>query len=195
MTITLLDARVCRKIAFYWIAILVGVLIAVIAPSDVLRSNASVDFFVTRLSRAIPTIDQFAMVSRFPDITRLVMTLLWCIVPVQVSLFFYKKTFQPNLKPIQQGPLLFAFFMVTAIGCYVGFWFFLELTPDRIQGDTFHRVVFRQMSESRFWLGFWTGIITTGLALLVSVFCVWVRHASNSLLLRKERKNNGHFDH
>src|SRR5688572_23142140 len=71
-------------------AVLLLVLIAVSVPRDVITQYRVLQYYSDASRVLIPGIDRLAAVSSFPEVTRLVISAMWTLVPIFVVVFCWK---------------------------------------------------------------------------------------------------------
>lgn len=63
-------------------------LVALFAPTNVLERHSSLAWFANQMSRAVPSIRQWAVVSEFPEVTQLFFALAWILAPFQAFMAY-----------------------------------------------------------------------------------------------------------
>jgi hypothetical protein len=160
----------------YLISIIPATTVALLAPDNVLSQHPSLDHLTMILRNLLPSIDRLAVVSSFPEVTRLVLAVEWTILPIQTILFIVFRTYAVKVDLLRERRFLIAFGLPILVGVFV--WcvaLLYEVTPTDLQGNLLNESLLRSVSTSRLGLGIISSIFLSGTALVVGVLLVWAR--------------------
>lgn len=169
-----------RSTASAWIFLVLlipALLVALLAPENVLSSFPKVDKFTTIFRDFLPAIDRLAAVSTYPELTRLVLSVEWTLVPAQVGLFYIclSRSFDADAFRARRTYLTLIMFLL--LGSFL--WsttVFFDATPSDLQGGMYGERLLRLASTSRLGLAIVTSLGISVTALFMAVSCLWVRH-------------------
>lgn len=147
-------------------------LISLLASTDVLTMQPGLQKFTSLCREMIPAIDRLAAVSSFPEVTQLVLSVLWALVPVQIAILVTLNGFAPKLDLIKEKPFYTAFLCVVALIMLAICTFLFEITPSDLEGGLLSDWVLRSVSTSRIGLGIGASIYTAGVA--IGIVCLFV---------------------
>jgi hypothetical protein len=160
--------------------LIVGIALALFIPENVLSVYGALRSFVEFMASLIPSINNLAKLSAFPEVTKLVLSWTWAIAPIVFIFFLYD--FLPT--PLSAETLaryerykivltlsvyIFLPAMIFAAAVLLG-----DLTP-RQSGGTVGDAVDRSMSESRLWLGVVASCISLMIGFILTIIVLWTR--------------------
>lgn len=171
------DLPIARSnIWIYLLSIVPAVFIALLVPDNVLSQSPTLEQLTALISQFVPAIDRLAAVSGFPEVTRLVLSIEWTLLPLQTFLFVINKSYAVRVNEWRRR----RFFITSCLLLFASvlFWsvFFLYyLDISDLQGGMFNEWLLRSLSESRLGLGSISSVFLSGTALIVGLLCVWAR--------------------
>ena len=160
----------------YLISVLPAVVSALLVPSDVVTRYPLVQTYTSVCRALIPSIDRLTAVSSFPEVTQLVLSITWSLVPLQTVLFLLNGTYVPKFELWRQRRLYVGFLMIVVAICMVFMVVLFELTAHDLEGNLLNEWLLRSVSTSRFWLGLTSGFLVSGLALLIGMLLFFLRY-------------------
>lgn len=160
----------------YLLSIVPAVFIALLVPENVLSQSPGLEQLTGLFRQFVPAIDRLAAVSKFPEVTRLVLTIEWALFPLQTILFVINKSYAVRVDEWRKR----RFFITSCLLLFASilFWavFFLyDLDIADLQGGMFSEWLLRSLSTSRVGLGTISSIFLSGTALIAGLLCVWAR--------------------
>jgi hypothetical protein len=158
--------------------ILLGLMVAVMSPNTVLTDSQILSAFTDFIASFILGIDRLAKVSQFPEVTRFTSAVLWATVPVQALAFSYPGVLVPRLEMIKQRKAFFflAWLMMPLMTLMLIVASIHDPTPDLLARKSLYAWAFRNVSESRMWLGVFGGLVACiSAAFLSGFFTFWPR--------------------
>lgn len=166
------DAIIACSIA---VAMLLLVLVAVIVPQDVITQYRFLQDYIAVSGAVIPGIERLAAVSSFPEVTRLVVSLMWTLVPIFTVVYFLKVQV-PDVFFVRfrQRPFFFNFLIVVVAISVVLLAVLFDIAPEDLKGGLINETVLRAISTSRMGLGLITGFFSAGIAMMVYVVLMWL---------------------
>jgi len=160
----------------YFISVLPAVAIALLAPSDVVTRYPLIQAYTSVCRALIPAIDKLTAVSSFPEVTQLVLSITWSLVPLQTVLFLVNGTFSPKFELWRQRRFYAGFLMIVVTICMAFMVVLFDITPRDLEGNLLNEWVLRSVSTSRFWFGLITGLLVSGVALFTGMLLVFLRY-------------------
>lgn len=154
-----------------------ALMVGLLAPENVLSSFQAANKFAGIFRYALPAIDRLAAISSYPDVTRLVLSVEWTLVPLQVALFYVRFSPSFNLDGFRARRTYLTLVMFLLLGTFL--WsttIFFDATPSDLQGGMYGESLLRLASTSRLGLAIVTSLGISVTALFIAVFCIWVRH-------------------
>jgi len=152
----------------FGVSMLVLVSVALSAPQDVITRSRFLHEYVAVSGSVIPGIERLAAVSSFPEVTRLVVSLMWTFVPVFTAVYFVKVRIPENAwANFRKRAFYFTFALVVVAISVVLFAVLHDMTPEDLKGGRISRGVLRAMSTSRVGLGLIAGFFSAGIAMMV----------------------------
>jgi hypothetical protein len=133
---------------------LVAVALSLATPENLYEQSSAVRAFVDWMATGIRTIDEFAGVSRFPGTTRVVLALLWALVPLVVA-FIWIMPIRWDYPPRMGLMRLMELCVVAGI---VFLPLTMQITPADLEGSGRVDAVIRLVSSSRMALGILGGL-------------------------------------
>lgn len=189
----------------FFLAMFMGIflspLLAISLPEEIFMVWHWTKPFADFMAGLIPSIERLTELSKFPQVTRLFMSLQWAVWG-PVCIWTLVKFGQPteekmsNMLRILQARWWYVLFfpLIAAIGI----WFFLFFPFPAIgSGTTPFDKIIHWMSESRLWLGMFGSLFVTSTAIVITGFfrsytlirlAYTVRESSPFYRKRKERK-------
>lgn len=153
------------------------VLVAVIVPPDVITRNRFLHDYVAVSSAVIPGIERLAAVSSFPEVTRLVVSLMWTFVPIFTAVYLLKLRIPESAwANFRQRPFFLTFGMVVIAISVVFLAVLSDLTPEDLKGGLLNETVLHAISTSRMGLGLIAGFFSAGIAAMVYMVLIWLLH-------------------
>jgi hypothetical protein len=163
---------------FAWcfsVAMLLLVLVAVIIPRDVITKYPVLQEYIALIGAAIPGIERLAAVSSFPEVTRLVVSLMWTLVPVFTAVYFLKVQVPESFfTRYRERPFFFGFGTVVVAISVVLLAVLYDITPEDLKGGLINETVLRTISTSRIGLGLIAGFFSAGIAGMIYVVLMWL---------------------
>jgi len=147
--------------------IVVTLPIAIVAPDNVLSYSQAIVTFVSILQRMIPNIDALAGISKFPEVTKLVCSSAYTLVPIHLGVI-WRET-RMNRNTIRSRPMNGTLF-VLVLACV--FWVFtasLGVFPPPEKAVTQSELLMQSMGQTRIALGFGAGFVCTLLACVAAI--------------------------
>jgi len=160
----------------YFLSIVPATIAALLTPDNVLSQHPSIDQYTQIFRHVLPSIDRLAAVSSFPDVTRLVLTVEWTMLPIQTILFIVFRSYTAKVDLLRERRFLIAVGLPILVGIFL--WcaaLLYEVTPMDLQGNLLNESLLRSVSTSRLGLGIISSIFLSGTALVVGVLLVWAR--------------------
>ena len=163
------------KYVFLFI-VLFSVLLAYSIPKNILSSLPSLKVYTDFMSYLIPSIEQVARWSIYPDVTRLFFSVMWCTIPIQAVMFFkVPGLFEIRLEVFRKNRFLITVGILTGFFIIPVFIFMIGGSPVENQGMMIHEVANRLLQGSLFWLGILGSCITIYVSLQIIIFIKWAR--------------------
>lgn len=163
---------------FGWIYLLVlapVLLVALFAPPNVLSGFPAVDQYTLLMRDMFPMIDRLASVSQFPEVTRLVLSIEWTLVPVQTVLFLIIMSKSIDLTPLRERRAFIGIMLPVIVGTML--WstavFWDVTTWDLYDGKS--GSLLRLVSTTRVGLAIGSSLVMTLTAFFIAYFLVWIR--------------------
>lgn len=157
------------------VSMLLLVFVAVIVPQDVMTRNRFLHDYVALSSSAIPGIERLAVVSSFPEVTRLVVSLMWTFVPVLTAVYLLKLRIPESAwANFRQRPFFLTFGMVVIAISAVFLAVLSDLTPEDLKGGLLNETVLHAISTSRMGLGLIAGFFSAGIAAMLYMVLIWL---------------------
>jgi hypothetical protein len=156
------------------LSMLLLALVAVIVPQDVITRNRFLHDYVAVSGIVIPSVEKLAAVSSFPEVTRLVVSLMWTLVPVFTALYLVKVQV-PEIFSVRyrEKPFFLTFATVVMAMSIVLLAVLFDITPEDLKGGLLNESVLRAVSTSRMGLGFIAGFFSAAIAMMLFVVLVW----------------------
>jgi len=158
------------------ISLVPAVLIAVFAPHDALAKYAAIHNYVSICEALVPGIKRLARVSSFPEVTELVLSITWTLVPVQVLLCLIWEPLRPNWQRIRERRFYFTCSLIVAGSAVVMLALLFDITPSDLEGGMFNEQLLHSVSTSPLWLGVIAGVMVSSVALLLYAILFALRH-------------------
>jgi hypothetical protein len=163
------------------------VLVAVIAPQDVITRNRFLHNYVALSSSVIPGIQRLAAVSSFPQVTRLVVSLMWTFVPIFTAVYLLTLRMPESAwANFRQKPFFLTFGMVVMGISVVLFAVLADFTPEDLKGGLLNETVLNALSTSRMGLGLIAGFFSAGIAAMIYAVLIWLLNLPR-IYFRSER--------
>jgi hypothetical protein len=132
--------------------------------------------WTTLLARKVPAIDGYSAVSAFPVATRAFLTMGWSCIPVLMWFVLRRPALvKPNAKTLASwslGRLLLTLFLVC--GASIGVPAFLIVSTNDLNAPTWSGWLLRQISRSRFCLGFSASLVFFYMSYVLSLACSYL---------------------
>jgi hypothetical protein len=157
------------------VAMLLLFLLAVIVPKNVLTQHRFLQDYVAATGGVIPGIARLAAVSSFPEVTKLVVSLMWTFVPIFTAIYLWKVQVPESfLARLKQRPFFLSFgFVVIAISMVL-LAVLYDITPEDLVGGLTNESVLRTISTSRGGLGLIAGFFSAGIAMMIYMVLIWL---------------------
>jgi hypothetical protein len=169
--------RSSSDVLILFVSLVPVLIVAFIAPTNVLSSFATLEKFTHIFRDVLPAIDRLATVSSFPEVTKLVLSIEWILVPVQVVLFYLRINPHFNADQARAYGAYWLIGLFLLLG--VSLWstaIFYDVAPSDLQGGMYGESLLRLASTSRLGLTIVTSLGISVTALFMAVFCLWIRH-------------------
>jgi hypothetical protein len=159
------------------VGVLLLVLVSAIVPQDVITRNRFLHDYVAVSSSVIPGIERLAAVSSFPEVTRLVVSLMWTFVPIFTAVYLVKLRIPEGAwANFRQRPFFLTFGLVVMAISVVLLAVLADFTPEDLKGGLLNETVLHAISTSRMGLGLITGFFSAGIAAMVYMVLIWLLH-------------------
>lgn len=146
-------------------------LLALLAPDSVLSAFPALNEYTQILRDIFPAIDRLASVSAFPEVTRLVLSLEWTLLPLQALLYFIFVSRSVNFTLWRERRTFIAIGLPILLGLFVwGTAIFFEVNPSDLQGQMKSERMLRLVSTSRLGLAVASSLVMTSTALVIGGF-------------------------
>jgi hypothetical protein len=169
-----------RRASEAWIFLLLlvpALIVALFTPASVLSSFPILEKFTSIFRDISPAIDRLAGVSSFPQVTKLVLSVEWTLVPAQVALFYLRLNPSFDLDNFRARRAYLTVVMFLLLGTFVWSTVMLfDVTPADLKGGMYGETLLRLACTSRLGLAVVTSLSISVTALLLAIFCIWVRH-------------------
>jgi hypothetical protein len=158
----------------FGVSMLLLVLVAVIVPQDVITRNRFLHDYVAVSGTVVPGIERLAAVSSFPEVTRLVVSLMWTLVPVFTALYFVKvQVPEIFFARYREKPFFLTFATVVMAISIALLAVLFDITPEDLKGGLINESVLRAVSTSRIGLGLIAGFFSAAITMMVFLVLVW----------------------
>ena len=156
------------------------VLLAVLAADNVFTNYPALKTYAEWCGGIIPSIDKFAAVSSFPEVTRLVLSFVWSLVPLQCAFAIRKGAYLNNWQMFRERRVFLTLCLILMAGAFIWitiFWIGPEITTDQLYRRSRRGTpILYYVSTSRFWLGIVSALITSFMALIFGIIILWIRN-------------------
>jgi hypothetical protein len=126
------------------------------------------------MSAAVPGIERLAAVSSFPEVTRLVVSLMWTLVPIFAVVFTLKIQMPESfLARYRERPFFLNFATAVMALSIVMLAVLYDITPEDLRGGLMNETVLRTISTSRIGLGLVAGFFSAGIAMMTYMVLLW----------------------
>jgi uncharacterized membrane protein YfcA len=157
------------------VAMLLLVLIAIFVPRQVITQYPILQDYIAVSRSLIPGIERLAAVSSFPEVTRLVVSAMWTLVPIFVAVYLLKvQATKRFVEHVRQRRFFHTFGIVVIAISVVLLAVLYDITPQDLEGGLLNETVLRTISTSRMGLGLITGFFSAGIAMLVYMVLIWL---------------------
>jgi hypothetical protein len=117
-----------------------------------------------------------AGVSAFPEVTKLVLSVVWTLAPVQMLLCAGRLHLRPNWSAISRHRIASTFILLIVGFAVVSLAVLYEMRPSDLEGWTISERVLKAVSTSRLWLGLVAGFMVSAAAMVLYVILFELRH-------------------
>lgn len=160
------------RAAYGWYLV-IGLMLALLAPRDILSRVPLLDALVGGVAEVIPAVDRFPRVSSFPEVTRLFFAAMWVLFPVATLWFAWRLPVRPQLTTKQRW-LVYVVAPLIGLGMLLlTFWFDSDPEPKVSYTSGRGQAFVALMSDWRLGLG-----IFGSLSLIATSFCFggWLKY-------------------
>lgn len=159
------------------IAMLGLVLVSVTVPQDVITRYRFLQDYIDLSRAVIPGIGRLAAVSSFPEVTKLVVSLTWTLVPIFTAVYLLKVRIPESaFANFRQRPFFLTFSAVVVAISVVLLAVLYDITPQDLEGGMINESVLNTISTSRVGLGLIAGFFSAGIAMMVYMVLIWLRN-------------------
>ena len=156
------------------VAMLLLGLVAVTIPADVITQYRFLRGYIAVSSTIIPGIERLAAVSSFPEVTRLVVSMMWTLVPIFTAVYLLKmRVPEENFEQFRQRPFVLTFSIIIVASLIVLFAVLREMTFDDLARGTISEIILRGVSTSRVSLGLIAGFLSAAIAAMLYIVLIW----------------------
>ncbi len=146
---------------FFGMSLVPALLVAWFSPTNVLSRSHVLTSYVEIVTQLVPTIANRAALSSFPEITKLVLSVLWTIVPFQIVYTCVFLNFW-TIETVKARPVFFvSAILLLLLPLTLYSMFFYDPMPSDLNGSMTSDLVLRQMSTSPTWLAIWGSLFTS----------------------------------
>lgn len=156
--------------------VVLGVLLAWTLPADLYDRSQAARTFADAIAKVVRGIDEFAAISSFPGVTRLVLATLWVCVPfVAMYIAFAPGVLKWDSARLHAMPRLVRwaivglFILVSIVAPIL-----ITFDPDVLHSDTFFDLIVRFASTHRLGLGLVAGSYCAVSALFLSLLTIYL---------------------
>lgn len=163
--------------AFCYLFMIVPVMgLALLTPVDVFKLFPLLNQSTVLIRDLLPSIERLAWISSFPDVTRLVLSLAWVLIPIQVGLLLWFRVIPIEVSTIYDRRHGMAF--MVGVSLVIFFWghLFFEFSQEEMNNKGIAAALIRFASTSRIGMGLTVGAIMSGIAWTIAMICIWARH-------------------
>jgi hypothetical protein len=145
-----------------------------------LSTSDSLRDFADSIAVRIPSIDKLAKWSAFPEVTKLIFSIMWTAIPIVFFIFLYDMLTTP-LRPAvipayRNRRFLLTFGVYIFLPALVWFaWIHLGETSPKETSSAISDIVNRAISNSRFWLGVVSACFPIFVGFVLTMIVVWTR--------------------
>lgn len=158
--------------------VLFAMLLVASLPDDILTRSILSQRYAGLMASWVPTIDQMANISAFPQVTRFFLAVMWSLVPVVTILILWLPgvlDFQIN--KIRENKFLYtaSFIFIPFVVIFVSMFLIAADGVNSLEGGMVHELILRNVSYSKIWLSFFGSIMVLVVSFALSGFLKWVR--------------------
>lgn len=162
---------------FYILTLMPCVIVSLFAPDNVIDLVPIIAGFVSLLTDWVPSVERLAAVSAFPQVTSLVVALVWSVAPFQVFYVLNSPNFRLNINQTQVRPIVFGVGVVFLSAGFISMLYLMkDFSADDMTAGTWGAAALRSVSSSRFVLAFAAITMSTFLAILFAALVLYFRH-------------------
>jgi len=154
--------------------------LALLLPDDAISRYALLRDYTTLCRTFIPGIDRLARVSSFPEVTTVVVSVMWTLVPFLTAIYFLRTRIPIEFwQRVRRNRFYFAFsiiVVVVSIGLIVVIY---DVEPNDLEGGLLNERILYGVSTSRLGLGLVAGLFLSAIAPLLCMVLMWltnIRH-------------------
>lgn len=143
--------------------------VALLVQEDVIAGHPWVQAYVAYCREWIPAVDRLAGVSSFPELTRLVISLMWTLVPMLAFVYWQKSdAMQAVVHRFRERPVYFTFLLLVPV---VGVASALHPFFD---AEGVSASLVRAATGSRLGLGLAAGVFGPAIAFAACILLLWL---------------------
>ena len=154
--------------------------LALLVPQDVISRHGLLQSYTAVCRGVIPGIERLAAVSSFPQVTILVVSVMWTLVPVSTGVYLFRMHGAGQFVEQFRKKLFFGTFCACVVALSIVLLAVLyDITPGDLEGRLINENVLHAVSTSRMGLGLVAGFFLSGVALLLFMVLLWLLNVRN----------------
>lgn len=164
------------------ISVLIGLLLATLAPRDVLSRFEYLKSYITIMTSIVPSIDDLAVHSVFPEVTSFFFGVMWLLVPIQAIVLYLiggglkiENVLVGLRRIVSSTPAAHAALLLLFLSLVFVPLLIMGQGQEPSKGWLVHEVAMRAMSGSRVALGFLGSLLLAVVAVAIALLMQWVR--------------------
>jgi hypothetical protein len=156
-------------------AMLLLVPVAVFVPQNVIAQSRVLQDYIGMSRTLIPGIESLAAVSSFPEVTRLVVSGMWTLVPVFLAVYLFRmRTPESFLEEFRQRRFFLTFACIVVAIVVVSLAVLFDAEPADLERNSRSGFVLQLVSTSRIGLGLVAGFLSATIAAMLRMLLMWL---------------------
>jgi hypothetical protein len=163
-------------------SVLIGLLLATLTPRDVLTRFEYLKSYTTAMTSIVPSIDDLAVHSAFPEVTSFFFGVMWMLVPIQAIVLYLiggglkiEKVLAGLRRIVSSTPAAHAALLLLFLSLVFVPLLILGQGQEPSEGWLVHEVAMRAMSGSRVALGLLGSLLLAVVAVAIALLMQWVK--------------------
>ena len=155
--------------------LVVSIISALILPENILEKSSALTIYVAYVANLVPSVNAFAAISLFPQVTKTVLAIILTFAPMQTVMLLASRTISFDYRILRKHGVLYAVCLFVTLATLIWVTSIQGIDPSIMSRNTIGGLVLSTISRSRVGLGIVGGAFGFTIGGAIALLLEWLK--------------------